>query len=83
MVSTATPLSVVIPDGKSARIQRSKPELPRTRYRVGEVASMNGVSETFVRESIYAGRLHATKTGRIWLISEDAIREWIDGPSAE
>lgn len=46
-----------------------------------EVSEVFGVNRVTVNRAISMKRLHARKSGRIWLIARrDAEREWPDGP---
>lgn len=49
------------------------PPVGRTHYRVSEVAAMQGVSCTKIRQDIAAGRLKATKRGGTALIPRSEV----------
>lgn len=47
-------------------------------YSTGEAAKLLQMNERTIREWIKTGKLKATKPGRAYFISEDAIRALID-----
>ena len=48
-------------------------------YTTGEAAKLLQMNERTIREWIKTGKLKATKPGRSYFISEDAISELING----
>jgi len=52
--------------------------LPRILFRVPEVATMCGLSESFVYECIASGDLPAFHKGRAIRVTEAALASWVD-----
>lgn len=62
-----------------SRPDRGTPPLPRTAYRVAEVAVSLGLSETEVYRLCRGGQLASRKVGRTVLIPAKAIEEFMAG----
>jgi excisionase family DNA binding protein len=56
---------------------------PATVYSPATLATALGRSERSIRAAISRGELHATKRGRGYVISADAVAAWAQAPRAE
>ena len=58
------------------------PAAPPRTYSVEEAAELIGIGRTFAYREIGAGRLRATRRGRRVLVTDSALREYLDVPAA-
>lgn len=53
--------------------------LRKTVRKVPEVAAHTGLTEAMVRELIDSKAVHATRAGRVWLVSTKSVLDYLEG----